>query len=630
MALNRKAAFIDLDSGKIEIKEIPLRLRELFLGARGLDMYLLYNHLPAGIDPLGPDNVFLVSAGPLTGTPAPSPSRTHVGGKSPLTGLVGCANMGGFFGPELRLAGFDHLIIRGKASTPVYIWIKNGKIEIREASHLWGLDVFESQIRLRDELGDKLVRSMTIGAAGENLVRFSNVMTGPKNAAGRTGMGALMGSKNLKAISVRGSMPLEIARPVDALKYHKELTDLALSTKYAEIIGRFGTLFIFDAVNSTGMLRTRNFQANQLPDSEDLECEAIEDYSSGVLACYGCTLHCRHKYILREGLWQGQYAEGPEFASVAALSAELGSNRMQGALEGNFLANKYGLDTLETGSMIAWAIELHEKGLLPRELVADRRLEWGNMAAVHQLMEDIAHRRGLGDVLADGPRGAIERLGPETERYNIQIKGMSANVSDERTAPCLALGIATASRGADHLRSRAALDLYALPAELLDMFYGRKGMSSDYREYQGKPWMVFFTESVKAVIDSLGICQYHTAGLSPNLPMNKEFSTILEYVAGLKISPEELMVVGERITTMERLFNIREGLSRKDDYLPDRYYQEPTTLGVNAARGRVIDREKYERMLDEYYQFHGWDREGNPTPETLKRLALDKEPSHLL
>jgi aldehyde:ferredoxin oxidoreductase len=630
MTSNRKAAFVDLSSGEVEIKDIPQRVRELYLGGRGIDMYLLYNLLQPGIDPLGPDNVFIVSAGILTGTPAPCPSRFHVAGKSPLTGLVGCSNMGGFFGPELRFAGFDHVIVHGKAERPVYLWIKDGRIEVRDASHLWGRDATETQVLIRKELADREIKSITIGVAGENLVRFACVRSGVKNAAGRTGMGAVMGSKNLKAIAVRGSMPIEIFNPEAALKDLKDLVEASKSSKYVEIFTRFGTLFLFDSINSTGILRTRNFQLNQLVDSEEVEAEASEEFSSGMAACFGCHLHCRHKYTLDKGPWKGQYAEGPEFASTAALTSLVGSNKMQGALEGNHLANTLGLDTIESGSMIAWAIELNEKGMLPKSLIGNLALEWGNTQTVNQLMQDIAYRRGLGDILAEGPKRAIERLGAETAYYNIQVKGMSCNVSDERPVPSLALGIATATRGADHLRSRCALDLYHLPENVLEMFYRRKGMSSDFRDYRGKAWMAFYTENNKSTMDCLGICLFSGAGLSPNLAAPEDFARIIENITGIKLTYDKFMEIGERITNIERLFNIREGTSRKDDYLPDRYYDEPTALGPESTRGRKIDRQKYDDILDEYYEFHRWDKEGNPTPKTLQRLLLDQEPTYML
>lgn len=624
---DRKAAFVDLSTGAVDILTIPKELRLRFLGGRGIDMYLLYNLVGPSVDPLGPENVLFVSAGLLTGTPAPAAARTHIAAKSPLTGLVGSSNMGGFFGPELRFAGFDHLVIRGKASEPVYLWVCNGHIEVRNACHIWGSDSLEAQEHIKDELGDPDVKVMTIGAAGENLVRFANVRTGPKNSGGRTGMGAVMGSKNLKAIAVRGTLSIPIADPDGALAYHKELVDLIQSSKYAEIMGRWGTMFIYDVTNSTGLVRTRNFQTNQLPDSEELECEGIETYSHGVTACFGCTMHCRHKYFLKEGPWKGQYCEGPEYTTLGAFGTEVGSNKLHRALEGNYLVNKHGLDTLETGSMIAWAIELKEKGLLPRELEGDLNLEWGNMDAVLKLVEDIAYRRGLGNILAEGPLRAIEQLGPETAYYNIQIKGMSNLHSDERATPALALGIATATRGADHLRSRPAIDLYHLPKEVLEEIYGREGMSSDYRDYKGKPWMVYWQELLYAVVDSLGICKFQTVFLSPNMPKWKEYTKLIEKIVGVRFSEAELMEIGERIYNVERMFLVREGITRKDDTLPERYFSEPTPGGLEAVRGRVIDRSRFEHMLDEYYELHGWDKDGRPLPETLARLGLSQEPS---
>lgn len=629
MSLNRKAAYIDLPTGKVTIKDIPIELRKKYLGGRGIDMYLLYNLIEPGIDPLGPENVLLVSAGLLTGTTAPAAARTHIAAKSPLTGLVGSANMGGFFGPELRFAGYDHLIITGKAEKPCYLWINNEKIEIRDAARLRGVDATATQTLIREELDDAEIKVMSIGVAGENLVTFASVRTGPKNCGGRTGMGAVMGSKNLKAIAVRGTKPITISDPRGALEYHKQLIEFIQSSKYTEIMGRWGTMFIYDVTNSTGLIRAKNFQDNQFPHSEELECEEMEKYSLGVAACFGCTMHCRHKYELTEGPRKGEYDEGPEYTTIGAFGTEVGNNKLHKALEGNHLVNLHGLDTLEVGSMISWAMELYEKGLLPAEY-SDMDLSWGNMDSVLQLVEDIAHRRGLGDVLADGPKKAIERLGEKTGRYNIHVKGMSSLQSDERPTPALALGLATATRGADHLRSRPAIDLYHLPEKALTEIYGKEGLSSDYRDYTGKPWMVTWQERLYAIVDSLGLCKFQTIFLSPNMPKWEEYSKLIKLVTGLELSPGELMEIGERIYVMERLFNNREGCTRADDTLPERFFTEPTSSGLMAVRGRVIQRDKFELMLDEYYDLHGWDREGNPTPETLERLDLQAEPSRLL
>jgi aldehyde:ferredoxin oxidoreductase len=634
MALNRKIAYIDLSTGEIETGPIPIEIRNLYLGGRGLDMYLLYNHLEPGIDPLGPDNVLTVSAGLLVGTLASASSRTHIGAKSPLTGFLGSSNMGGFFAPELRFAGFDHLVIKGKAESPVYLWIHDGEIEIRDASDVWGENVFDTQELIKDELGDPEVKALCIGIAGENLVRFANVMTGMKDAAGRSGMGAVMGSKNLKAIAVRGTMSVDIRFPEEALEYNHQLLEHIGSTKFAQIMQKWGTMFIYGVTNTTGLVRNRNFQSNQQVGG-NIECEHIEEYSLGTEGCYGCIIHCRHKYLIKDGPYAGTYAEGPEYTSQGAFGMEVGCNNFRTVLVGNHLVNKYGLDTLEVGSMIAWAMELYEKGILTEEDTDGLKLEWGNDEAVLEMITRIAERKGLGDILAEGPLRAVEKIGQDSLKYLIHVKGMSNLHSDERPTPSLALGIATGSRGSDHLRSRPAIDLYHLPEHLLRKIYGGPKpydgpLTSDYTSYEGKPRMVQWQEMMYEAIDCAGICKYHTIFLSPNLIAFEELSKLIHYNTGLEFTTEEIWDIADRAYTIERLFNIREGLTRADDWLVDRYFDEPTPLGLPVVRGRSLDRDKFRQMIDEYYELHGWDEDGVPRPETLEKLGLDGEPSHML
>ncbi len=634
MALNRKIAYIDLSTGEIETAPIPIEMRKLYLGGRGLDMYLLYNHLKPGVDPLGPDNVLTVSAGLLVGTLASASARTHIGAKSPLTGFVGSSNMGGFFAPELRWAGFDHLVVKGKADGPVYLWIHDGEIEIRDASHLWGEDVPTTQMLIQEELDDLEVKALTIGVAGENMVRFANVMTGVKNAAGRSGMGAVMGSKNLKAIAVRGTQDLEIRFPDKALEYNAKLLEHIGSTKFAQIMQKWGTAFIYGVTNTTGLVRVQNFQLNQQVGG-NIETEHIEDYSLGTEGCYGCIIHCRHKYMLRDGEYAGVYAEGPEYTSQGAFGMEAGCNNFETVLIGNHLVNKYGIDTLETGSIIAWAMELYEKGILTDEDTDGLKLEWGNDEAVLEMIKRIGEREGLGDILAEGPLRAAAKIGKDALKYCVHVKGMSNLHSDERPTPSLALGIATASRGSDHLRSRPAIDLYHLPESLLRKIYGGPKpydgpLSSYYTSYEGKPRMVQWHEMMYEAIDCTGVCKFHTIFLSPNLIGFDELSKLIYNNTGLEFTPEEIWDIADRAYTIERLFNIREGLTRADDWLVDRYFDEPTPIGLPIARGKTIDREKLKQMIDEYYENHGWDENGVPRPETLKELGLENEPSHML
>ncbi|MCK5059111.1 MAG: aldehyde ferredoxin oxidoreductase family protein [Candidatus Aminicenantes bacterium] len=646
MALNRKIAYINLSTGEIEVKPIPIEIRKKFLGGRGLDAYLLYNHTKKGCDPLGPDNTLLISGGILTATCASATARTHLMAKSPLTGLIGSTNMGGFFAPELAWAGFHHLVIKGKAEKPVYLWIHDGTIEIRDAAGLWGKTTTETQWAIRRELKDEEIKSAVIGPAGENLVRFANVMTGIKNSGGRTGMGAVMGSKNLKAVAVRGTMDIKIAHPEEALKYNKRFIDQIVSSKVNQTQGILGTPFIWGATNSWGGLRTRNFQYNQCEYADDIEPERIDEICTETMgpyhmvSCFGCQVHCRAQYKIPSGPYAGKYDEGPEYTSQGAFGAEVDCKSAVTVLTGNHLVDQFGMDNLETGSLISWAMELYELGILTKKETDGLDLEFGNDEAVLEMIKRICFRKGwLGDTLAEGGIPASEKIGKNSFDYLIQVKGMSNLHSDERATPALALNIATSSRGSDHLRSRPAIDLYHLPEEVLRKIYGNPvpydgPLSSDHTSYVGKAWMVFWQENCYMGVDCLGICKYHTVFLGATHPGFEDWPKVIYYNTGLEMTPEEIWEISERCNNIERLFNLREGLRRDDlkkgDTLNHRYYDEPCTRGAPDVIGAKIDRENFKKMIDEYYEHHGWDENGEPTPETLKRLGLDQEPSHLL
>lgn len=646
MALNRKIAYIDLSTGKTDIQPIPLEIRKKFLGGRGLDAYLLYNHTEKGCDPLGPKNTLIISGGILTATCASATARTHVMAKSPLTGLLGSANMGGFFAPELAWAGFHHLVIKGKAKKPVYIWIHNGEIEIRDAESLWGQTTTEAQWAIRKELDDEEIKSMVIGPAGENLVRFANVMTGIKNAGGRSGMGAVMGSKNLKAVAVRGTMDIEITHPKEALEYNKRFIDQITSSKVNQTQGTLGTPFIWGATNSWGGIRTRNFQYNQCEYADDIEPERIDEIATETIgpyhmtSCFGCQVHCRAQYKIPSGPYAGKYDEGPEYTSQGAFGGEPDCKSAVTVLTGNHLVDQYGMDNLETGSLISWAMELYELGIISKKHTDGLDLNFGNDEALLEMVHRICYRKGfLGDALADGGIPASKKIGKKSFDYLIQVKGMSNLHSDERATPALALNIATASRGSDHLRSRPAIDLYHLPEPVLRKIYSTpipyKGpLSSDHTSYTGKAWMVLWQENCYMAVDCLGICKYHTLFLGATHPNFEDWPKVLYYNTGLEITPEEIWEVAERSNNIERMFNLREGLKRNDlekgDMLNHRYFDEPCTRGAPDVIGAKIDREKFVTMIDEFYEYHGWDKSGVPKQKTLKRLGLDKEPSHKL
>lgn len=646
MPLNRKIAYIDLTSGDVETRPIPVDVRKKFLGGRGLDAYLLLNHTPKGCDPLGPDNALIISAGLLTATCASATARTHIMAKSPLTGLLGSANMGGFFAPELAWAGFHHLVIKGRAEKPVYLFVHNGEIEIRDAGGVWGLDVPDTQWAIRDELNDQEIKSCVIGVAGENLVRWANVMTGIKNSAGRTGMGCVFGSKNLKAVSARGTMDINISHPVEALEYNKRFINQITSAKVNQTQGTLGTPFIWGATNSWGGVRTRNFQYNQCEYADDIEPERIDEIAEETMGphhmtgCYACQVHCRAKYKIHEGPLAGTYDEGPEYTSQGAFGGETDTPRALTVLTGNHLVNKYGMDNLETGSIISWAMELYEKGIITDKETDGLDLSWGNDEAVIEMIHRICHRKGfLGDTLADGGIAAAEKIGKNSFDYLIQVKGMSNLHSDERATPGLALNVATASRGSDHLRSRPAIDLYHLPEEVLRKIYSSPvpydgPLSSEHTEYIGKPWQVYWQENCYMGVDCLGICKYHTTFLGATLPNFEDWSKVIYYNTGLELTPEEIWDIARRCNMIERLFNLREGLKRNDlekgDMLNHRYFDEPCRRGALDVIGTSIDKKKFIKMVDELYEHQGLDKNGIPKQETLKSLGLENEPSHLV
>lgn len=646
MALNRKIAYIDLTTGKVETRPIPLAVRKKFLGGRGLDAYLLYNHTEKGCDPLGPDNTLLISGGILTATCASATARTHVMAKSPLTGLLGSANMGGFFAPELAWAGFHHLVIKGKAEKPVYIWIHNGEIQIRDASHLWGKTVTETQWAIREELGDEEIKCAVCGPAGENLVRYANVMTGIKNSAGRTGMGAVMGSKNLKAVAARGTMDIKIAHAVEALEYNKRFIDQITSAKVNQTQGALGTPFIWGATNSWGGVRCRNFQYNQCEYADDIEPERLDEIAEETIGpyhmtgCFGCQVHCRAQYKIPSGPYAGKYDEGPEYTSQGAFGGEPDCKNAVTVLTGNHLVDQWGVDNLEIGSIISWAMELYEEGILTNKDTDGLELTFGNDEALLEMIRRICFREGwLGDTLAEGGLRAAEKIGKNSIKYLVHVKGMNNLHSDERATPALALNIATASRGSDHLRSRPAIDLYHLPEEILRKIYSNPipydgPLSSEHTSYVGKPWMVYWQENCYMAVDCLGICKYHTVFLGATLPNFEDWPKVIYYNTGLEITPTEIWDVAERCNNLERLFNLREGLKRDDpekgDRLVDRYHDEPCKRGAPDVIGKTIDRQGFKKMLDEFYEHKGCDENGVPLPETLKRLGLENEPSHLL
>jgi len=623
-------AYVDLSSRKVSAVPVPEKVSRLYLGGRGINVYLLYNHLGTGVDALSPDNVLIFGAGLLTGTAAPSPSRFNVSAKSPLTGFLGDSNAGGFWSSELRFAGFDHLVIEGRAAEPTYLWITDGHIEFRNASHLWGNDTVETQRRIKKELDNPEAQVVCIGQAGENLVRFACIIHGPKNAAGRTGMGAVMGSKNLKAIAVKGSQGVKVCSPQRLLELRKALMEKVNSSRVIGIVSTYGTSYLVDAHQKLGCLPVRNNQQNATADEswKNIGMESMKKHSTKMSACFGCSVHCRHSYRVPFGPHKGAYAEGPEYISIAHLGADTGTFDMETVLVAQDLCNRYGMDTLSAGAIIAWAMELYQRGIIDREFAGGLPLEWGNGQTLIELINRIAHRKDFGNILAEDGLRAASRIGGNSEDYFMHVKGQAV-CTDERGLMGCALNIATSSRGADHLRSRPIPEGMLLQPDFLRELYGGP-VSSDPRSYEGKALMVTETEKRLAVPDMLETCKMLTKGfLSPRNLDYSDYADLANAVAGLDVTSQELEECGERVVNLERLFNLREGLTREDDTLPRRYFEEETPkLGI--VGGNKVDRGKFGQMLDEYYELHGWDRKGTPSDETSHRLRLDDHPSHLV
>lgn len=601
-----KLALVNLSSGEVQFTYTPQKLVEKYLGGRGLNMYYLHKLLKPGVDPLSPDNVLIFGAGMLTGTLAPNSSRINITAKSPESGILGDANIGGFFGAEMRLAGFDRLIITGKANSPVYLYLEDGSLEIRPADQYWGYNVNDTQMRLRRDLGED-IQAACIGRSGERLVRMACVMTGFKNAAGRGGMGAVMGSKNLKAVVTRGNQGLQVHDPAGLFKSRQELQQHLLKSKVCQALGTLGTPLLYENSNYLGAMRTNNSQLNSF--SESLNASEVEKFAEKMLSCYNCVVHCRHRNKLG--------GEGPDYSTLALLGANCGLADPAQVIELNNMVNDLGLDSSSTGTVIPWAIELYQRGIIDDKLTG-QPLEFGDFALVKSLISDIAERRGLGNLLAESSQ-AVRFFGEESKNYLIAVKGLpQSDPHDVRYIKSFALGIATSSRGADHLRSRPTLDILGLPAEFTEKIYGNP-ISTDMTTYDNKEKMVYYHENMYVITDCLGICKFvcHSFN-SPHLLKDENFAALIKDTTGLEFTPGELKEIAKRVIDLERIINMREGITKADDTLPKRYFDDDMPDG--KTKGHKIDRQEFARMLSLYYQLRNWDHDGKPAPERRAEL----------
>ncbi len=604
-------ALINLSTGQVSVSNTPESLERAFMGGRGLNMLYLTRLLrEAGgasqVDPFGPDNPLIFGAGLLTGTIAPNASRFNVSAKSPETLGLGDANCGGFFAAAMRRAGFNRLIIVGQAKTPLYLLLEEGQVQLLPAGEVWGLNSPEAQEELKARHGSGTV-SAVIGPAGENRVRLAAVMTGKKNAAGRCGMGAVMGSKNLKAVVAKGRDQIPVVDSAALRKIRINQTEQLQNSRVIEVLGTQGTPFLYQGGNRLGAIRTRNSQDNFFEDT--LNAEEIERYVDKMLACTSCVVHCRHRNTLG--------GEGPEFSTIGLLGANIGIAPTEQVIALNNLVNTLGLDASSTGTVIAWAMELYQRGLIDDRLTGGP-LVWGDYDRVYNLILDIAHRRGFGDILAESSQ-ARRYFPAAAQDYLIAIKDLpQSDPHDVRYLKSFALGIAVASRGADHLRNRPTLDILRLPDEVRLEVFGVE-TNPDPTAYEGKAAMVAWHDDIYALVDCLGLCRFITRGFnSPHLLGYEQFGELVRAATGLEFNPTELRAVGGRVIDLERLLNLELGRTRADDTLPKRYFDEP--MPARITKGHHVERDKFELMLDQYYAARGWDQQGYISPVQAAEL----------
>lgn len=594
-------ARVNLSTGKIHAEDINEEWARSFIGGRGYGGRIIYEEVSPTCDALGPDNKIVVATGPAAGSNAPASGRTMVITKSPLNGSLACSNVGGFFGHELKRAGYDAVIIEGKAQKPVYLWINDGNIEIRQAGHLWGKKPSETEPAMKKETLDK-ARIMTIGPAGVKLAKIAAVMFDVHRAAGRTGVGAVLGSKNLLGIAARGTKKIEASDP-EALKQasadaRKLLKEAPISS---QALPTYGTSVLVNIINEAGGYPAKNAQEAYFPTADKTGGETIaEQILIKKGACSGCPIACGRITEIRDGTYAGRCGEGPEYETTWALGVMCGVDDLNAITCANYLCNDYGLDTISAGVTIACAMELYERGYIPKEDVPFS-MNFGDGGAVVKLVELMGAREGtLGHWLAEGSYRLAEHYGhPE---LSMSVKKQEMPAYDPRAFKGIGLEYATSNRGACHVRG------YTISPEALSW-----PSAVDRLEYDGKAGLVKTFQDFTAVVDSAGMCLFTFFGM-PNM---SDYSPILRTLTGIPYSDEELLTAGERIFNLERLWNFKSGFTSVDDTLPARLLKDPIPFG--PSKGEICD---ISRMLPEYYKLRGWSQDGRPTEKKLEELGL--------
>jgi aldehyde:ferredoxin oxidoreductase len=593
---------VNLTKGQITKEPTPGDVVRDYLGGRGLNAFLLYTEVPRGADPLGPDNKLFISTGPLSGTMFPGAGKMDFTTKSPLTGGYASSSLGGILTAELKYAGYDGIIVEGVSDRPVYLFIEDGKVELRDAADLWGKGSLTVEEELKGRLGEEF-QIASIGPAGENLVRYACISHDFGRQAGRGGVGTVMGARRLKAIAVRGTGDIPIADPVEFARISNELFKECKQAEAHQAWTRYGTMIITEWCDTNGTLPTRNFQAGAFEHGPNIYADVMRRTIVVTdKGCFACPSPCgKYSHSRKHNL----RVEGPEYETNGMLGSNVGLSDIEDIARANWLCDQLGLDTISAGGCIAWAIECNAKGVFSRDQVDGLDLRWGNAEAVFTLIERIARREGwLGNLLAEGTKRASAVVGHGSDRWAIQVKGMEQSAYDTHNATAMLLAYMTCDVGAHHNRAWAIT---------YDIAVGRD------RAVPEKAARVVELQHIRPLMDCLGCCRLQWVELG--IPLTY-YAPALQALTGVERSWDDLLHISERVWNLTRLYWAREkpGFGRADDAPPSRFVSEPVTYG--PTKGQFTSAETMQKMLDYYYEQRGWDANGLPTRETLERLGL--------
>jgi len=616
-----KIARINLTTGEVNIEKPDDLFYRTYIGGKGFIAYYLLKEVPADADPLGEDNKLIFACGALTGVPAAGMPRFSAGAKSPLTGAFGQSDAGGFWGPELKKAGYDGLIIEGKSPTPVYLYINDDEIRIKDAKNLWGLDTGEAQEAIRRENGGGSIKIAQIGIGGENLVRYACIINELKHANGRNGMGAVMGSKKLKAIAVKGSGKIPFADENKIKSISKKFLEIYMDNPLSRGLYEYGTAGGVAGQNAAGLLPTRNFINGEFGGANNIGGETMADtILKKREGCYSCAIRCKRAVeVQEEGLSVDSRFGGPEYETLAAFGSLCEIDDLKIIAKANELCNRYGLDTISTGCSIAFAMECTSRGILNKEFFEGMEVTFGNSSVVLPMIEKIARREGFGDILAEGTKAAAKRIGIGAQDILLTVKGQELPMHDPRGKTGVGIGYAVSESGADHMRAGH------------DTLFSKEGFSLDSVKPLGilEPVDVYDLSSKKvrnfiylhdwwSFFDMAGICDF---GPAPRGAMSvNDVVELLQAATGWDISLWEIMKAGERSINMARYFNIKAGLKKSDDMLPERLF---APLKNGRQKGTSINKDEFTRAILLYYSMMGWNEDGIPLRSKLGELNLD-------